>query len=92
MLRLAFGQSSGVVNNSFPPHHRYTGAAIVANSAWLIGAGFAPLAALFLVRTFGLWSVGAYLLLGAVCTLTALAINKGWGNRAAEADAGPANA
>ncbi|MGA0607942.1 MFS transporter [Phenylobacterium sp. VNQ135] len=82
LLGLAFGQSSGVVNNSFPPHHRYTGAAIVANSAWLIGAGFAPLVALFLATRVGLWSVGAYLLSGAICTLVALAINREWGRRA----------
>jgi MFS family permease len=78
LLGLAFGQSSGVVNASFPSEYRYTGAAIVANSAWLLGAGFAPLVALFLASRFGLWSVGAYLLSGAVCTLAALAINKEW--------------
>jgi len=78
LLGLAFGQSSGVVNGNFAPQHRYTGAAIVANSAWLIGAGFAPLVALFLASRFGLWSVGAYLLSGAVGTLAALAINKEW--------------
>jgi MFS family permease len=76
LLGLAFGQSSGVVNDAFPADHRYTGAAIVANSAWLIGAGFAPLVALFLATRFGLWSVGVYLLSGAICTLAALAINK----------------
>ena len=81
LLGLAFGQSSGVVNDSFPPQHRYTGAAIVANSAWFIGAGFAPLVALFLASRFGLWSVGAYLLSGAICTLAALAINKEWARR-----------
>src|SRR6185369_1741951 len=47
LLGLSFGQSSGAVNSSFPPAQRYTGAAIVANSAWFIGAGFAPLVALF---------------------------------------------
>lgn len=81
LLGLAFGQSSGPVNGSFPPHHRYTGAAIVANSAWFLGAGFAPLVALFLASRFGLWSVGLYLLSGAVCTIAALLINKEWGQR-----------
>jgi MFS family permease len=81
LLGLAFGQASGLVNDRFPPQHRYTGAAIVANSAWLVGAGFAPLVALFLAHQFGVWSVGAYLLSGAVCTLIALAINKDWGSR-----------
>jgi MFS family permease len=81
LLGLAFGQSSGVVNNSFPARYRYTGAAIVANSAWLIGAGFAPLVALLLATRIGLWSVGAYLLSGAACTLAALMINREWGKR-----------
>ncbi|WP_085808476.1 MFS transporter [Sphingomonas sp. TZW2008] len=83
LLGLAFGQSSGVVNSAFPAETRYTGAAIVANSAWLLGAGFAPLVALFVASRFGLWSVGVYLLSGAVCTLGALAINKEWARKAA---------
>ncbi len=83
LLGLAFGQASGVVNNSFSPHYRYTGAAIVANSAWFIGAGFAPLVALFLASRFGLWSVGLYLLSGVLCTLGALAINREFGKRSA---------
>src|SRR5690606_23168102 len=81
LLGLAFGQSAGIVNSKFPSQYRYTGAAIVANSAWLIGAGFAPLVALLLATRFGLWSVGAYLLSGALCTLLALVINKDWGTR-----------
>ncbi|MFS0773454.1 MFS transporter [Sphingomonas sp. 1P08PE] len=83
LLGLAFGQSSGLVNDRFPSQHRYTGAAIVANSAWLIGAGFAPLVALFLADRFGLWAVGAYLLSGAICTLVALATNKEWARQRA---------
>ncbi|WP_334654952.1 MFS transporter [Sphingomonas panaciterrae] len=83
LLGLAFGQSSGAVNSNFPPESRYTGAAIVANAAWVIGAGFAPLVALFLASRFGLWSVGLYLLSGAICTLGALAINKDFARRAA---------
>jgi len=78
LLGLAFGQSSGAVNASFSSERRYTGAATTANLAWLIGAGFAPLVALLLASNFGLWSVGAYLLSGAACTLAALAINRDW--------------
>jgi len=81
LLGLAFGQSSGAVNASFDRYYRYTGAAIVSNSAWFIGAGFAPLVALFLASRFGLWSVGLYLLSGVVCTLGALAINREWAQR-----------
>lgn len=82
LLGLAFGQSSGVVNDRFPAEHRYTGAAIVANAAWFIGAGFAPLVALFLASRVGLWAVGAYLLSGVLCTLGALALNKEWAREA----------
>jgi len=81
LLGLSFGQSSGAVNSSFPSDHRYTGAAIVANSAWFIGAGFAPLVALFLATRFGLWSIGLYLLSGVIATLVALAINREWAAR-----------
>ncbi|MGN6818024.1 MAG: MFS transporter [Sphingomonas sp.] len=82
LLGLAFGQSSGVVNGSFSRERRYTGAALTANLAWLIGAGFAPLVALTLASRFGLWSVGVYLLSGAICTLAALVINKEWARTA----------
>lgn len=81
LLGLAFGQASGLVNDRFPSERRYTGAAIVANSAWLVGAGFAPLVALFLAHQFGVWSVGAYLLSGAICTLGALAANREWARK-----------
>lgn len=82
LLGLAFGQSSGVVSGNFPPEHRYTGAAIVGNSAWFIGAGFAPLVALFLATRVGLWAVGLYLLSGVACTLAALLVNREWGAKA----------
>jgi MFS family permease len=83
LLGLAFGQSSGAINSSFSAQRRYTGAAITSDLSWLIGAGFAPLAALLLSTRFGLLSVGAYLLSGAVCTLAALAFNKEWASKAA---------
>ncbi|WP_294391686.1 MFS transporter [uncultured Sphingomonas sp.] len=76
LLGLAFGQSSGAINASFSGAHRYTGAALTSDLSWLLGAGFAPLAALLLASNFGLWAIGAYLLSGAVCTLVALGINK----------------
>lgn len=84
LLGLAFGQASGLVNDRFPPEYRYTGAAIVANSAWLVGAGFAPLVALWLASKIGLWAVGLYLLSGAVASIIALAISRDWGQRTVE--------
>ncbi|WEK46435.1 MAG: MFS transporter [Candidatus Andeanibacterium colombiense] len=82
LLGIAFGQSSGPVNGSFSSRHRYTGAGTTATASWLIGAGFAPLAALLLASNFGLIAVGGYLLSGAICTLAALGINREWGLRA----------
>jgi len=76
LLGLSFGQSSGSVSSNFSPFYRYTGAALTSDLSWLIGAGFAPLAALLLASHFGLISVGAYLLSGAACTLIALYVNK----------------
>ncbi|GAA3269309.1 hypothetical protein GCM10020258_41840 [Sphingomonas yabuuchiae] len=82
LLGLGFGQSSGAINSGFSPLRRYTGAAITSDLAWLIGAGFAPLAALLLSSHFGLVAVGAYLLSGAIGTLAALGINKELAKRA----------
>jgi hypothetical protein len=79
ILGFSFGQSSGVVASNFPSLSRYTGAALTSDIAWLFGAGFAPLAALWLAGNFGLLAAGAYLLSGAVATLLALWINKALG-------------
>ncbi len=76
LLGLSFGQSSGAINANFHGVHRYTGAALTADLAWLFGAGFAPLVALYLAYHFGLLAAGAYLLSGAIGTVGALAISK----------------
>jgi MFS family permease len=76
LLGLSFGQSSGVVASRFPMNYRYTGSALTQDMAWLFGAGFAPLVALWVSSRFGLVFAGAYLLSGAVCTLIALFVNR----------------
>ena len=76
ILGFSFGQSSGVVASNFPSLSRYTGAALTSDIAWLFGAGFAPLAALWLAANFGVIAAGAYLLSGALGTLIALWVNK----------------
>lgn len=76
LLGLSYGQSSGTVTANFSPGYRYTGAALSADMAWLIGAAFAPLVALGLSAKFGLWATALYLLSGALCTLAALGINR----------------
>lgn len=76
LLGLSFGQSSGALSASFQQRHRYSGSALTSDLAWLFGAGFAPLAALWLSAQFGLLAAGAYLLSGAVGTLVALWLNR----------------
>jgi len=76
LLGLSYGQSAGSVTANFLPHFRYTGAALSADMAWLLGAAFAPVVALFLSSRFGLASLSLYLLSGVVCTLVALRVNK----------------
>lgn len=76
LLGLSFGQSSGALSSSFSQRHRYTGSALTSDLAWLFGAGFAPLSALWLSGKFGLFAGGVYLLSGAIGTLVALAVNR----------------
>ena len=76
LLGFAFGQSSGALSSNFQPRHRYTGSAFTSDLAWLFGAGFAPMIALWLSSQFGLIAAGAYLLSGAVVTLVALWLNR----------------
>ncbi|GGF70942.1 MFS transporter [Azorhizobium oxalatiphilum] len=76
LLGVSFGQSSGAIASRFANRYRYTASALTNDFAWLVGAGFAPLAALFLSSHLGLLAAGAYLLSGAVITLLALRLNK----------------
>jgi MFS family permease len=75
VLGISFGQSSGAVATRFTRFYRYTASAFASDLAWLIGAGFAPLIVLALVVDVGVWTIGAYLLSGSICTLLALALS-----------------
>ncbi len=76
LLGLSYAQSAGALTSNFPTAFRYTGAALTADLAWLIGAAFAPLVVLALSARFGLGAVSLYLLSGALCTLLALRTNR----------------
>ncbi|MEO7105938.1 MAG: MFS transporter [Rhodoferax sp.] len=76
LLGLSYGQAAGAVTANFEPKFRYTGAALTADLAWLIGAAFAPLVVLGMSAHFGVGFMGVYLFSGAVCTLVALRVNK----------------
>lgn len=75
LLGISFGQSSGAVSSNLGVRHRYTGASLTTDLAWLFGAGFAPLIALWLSANFGLLASGGYLLSGAAVTVLALWLN-----------------
>ncbi|WP_428423783.1 MFS transporter [Methylibium sp.] len=81
LLGLSYGQAAGAVTSNFSSKYRYTGAALTADLAWLVGAAFAPLVALGLSANFGLAYVSVYLLSGAACTLAALSLNRALGTR-----------
>ncbi|MBB3220179.1 MFS transporter [Pseudoduganella umbonata] len=76
LLGLSYGQAAGAVTANFAPRHRYTGAALTSDLAWLVGAAFAPLVALGLSAHYGLGYVSLYLLSGAVASLAALSVNR----------------
>ncbi|WP_028604247.1 MFS transporter [Ottowia thiooxydans] len=76
LLGLSYGQASGTVTSNFSSRYRYTGAALTNDFAWLIGAAFAPMVALWLSAHFGLAYLGVYLLSGAVCTVGALLLSR----------------
>lgn len=83
ILGISFGQSSGAVASMFGNRNRYTASAFVSAFSWLFGAGFAPITALFLSTSLGLYAAGLYLLSGAIATVLAL-----WAVRQLEFQAG----
>jgi len=76
LLGFCHAQAAGAINSTFPSRYRYSGAVITSDLAWLVGAAFAPLVALFIAAHFGVGYVGLYLLSGAVGTLLALGVNR----------------
>lgn len=81
LLGLSYGQAAGAVTANFKTKYRYTGAALTADLAWLVGAAFAPLIALGLSAHYGLEYVGLYLLSGALGSLAAIGVNKALENK-----------
>jgi len=76
LLGFSHAQAAGAINSTFPSRYRYSGAILTSDLAWLVGAAFAPLVALYIADRFGVGYVGLYLLSGAVGTLLALGVNR----------------
>ncbi|MBP6901549.1 MAG: MFS transporter [Burkholderiaceae bacterium] len=79
LFGLSYAQAAGAVASAFAPAQRYLGAALSSDLAWLLGAGFAPLVALWLSARFGLGALSLYLLSGAAATLLALRVQRSLG-------------
>ena len=76
LLGFTHAQASGVVNSSFEPRFRYSGAVLTSDFGWLLGAAFAPLVALQITAHLGVGYVGLYLLSGSIATLVALRLSR----------------
>jgi MFS family permease len=76
LFGLSYGQAAGAMANLFEPRLRYLGAALSADMAWLLGAGFAPLVTLMLSTILGLGALSFYMLSGAAATLLALYVGR----------------
>ncbi len=75
VLGFALAQSAGAVNCCFEQQHRYSGALITNELAWLVGAAFAPLIALVIAHTLGNAGVAYYVIAAAAASIVALRLN-----------------
>lgn len=76
LMGLSFGPMSAILPELFPTNVRYTGSGIAYNVSSILGAALTPFAAVWLVRTHGVSSVGFYLSALSALTFIALWISK----------------
>jgi MFS transporter, MHS family, shikimate and dehydroshikimate transport protein len=75
---LAFGPLASFTTEAFPPHVRYTGAALSYQIAGVVGAGLGPATAAWLVLTTGGWSGAAiYVTVAATVSLICVMASRG---------------
>ncbi|WP_080796951.1 MFS transporter [Corynebacterium pacaense] len=72
LMGLIFGPMSSVLPELFPTNVRYTGSGISYNVSSILGAAIAPFIATALNASFGVQSVGWYLIIVAVISLFAI--------------------
>lgn len=76
IMGLIFGPMSAVLPELFPTNVRYTGSGISYNIASILGAAIAPFVATALVASYGVQSVGIYLVIVAIISLISMIIMK----------------
>ncbi len=72
-MGMTYGPLGTALAAPFPTAVRYTGASLTFNLGGIFGASLAPYIATWLATTFGLHTVGYYMILAAVMTLVAFA-------------------
>lgn len=72
LMGMTYGPLGTILSELFPPEVRFTGASLTFNLAGIFGASLAPYIAVYLAKTFGLYSVGLYLSAAATATLVGL--------------------
>ena len=75
LMGLTFGPMSAVLPELFPTNTRYTGSGIAYNVSSILGAALTPFLAGWLVKEFGVATVGWYLAIASVITMAALALS-----------------
>lgn len=73
-MGLIFGPMSAVLPELFPTNVRYTGSGLSYNAASILGAAIAPFIATWLNASFGVASVGYYLVAVSIGSLLAIAL------------------
>lgn len=71
LMGMTYGPLGTALAAPFPTAVRYTGASLTFNLGGIFGASFAPYIASWLATTYGLHTVGYYMILAAVITLVA---------------------
>lgn len=71
LMGMTYGPLGTALAAPFPTAVRYTGASLTFNLGGIFGASFAPYIATWLASTYGLHTVGYYMLFAAVVTLLA---------------------
>lgn len=73
LMGMTYGPLGTALAAPFPTSVRYTGASLTFNLGGIFGASLAPYIATWLATSFGLHTVGYYMILAAVMTLVAFA-------------------
>ncbi|SEQ46888.1 metabolite-proton symporter [Devosia sp. YR412] len=74
LMGMTYGPLGTALAAPFPTSVRYTGASLTFNLGGIFGASFAPYIATWLANTYGLHTVGYYMIIAAVITLIAFGL------------------